>query len=131
MAPRSPTTIDLTGPFFTKDVAKTLRQNADAMFAAVAAEGESDVKAQSVGFRHETGAFREGVRGRSARLDGAPFRSPGAVVSQTHVYRWARGGVRQYRGGKVEASRHMFRRTAGRLRRAKKLNVAELLRGLQ
>jgi hypothetical protein len=40
------TTINNTGPFFTKDPAKTFRQNIRVMMAAIAAEGEADVKAQ-------------------------------------------------------------------------------------
>ena len=124
------TTIDKTGPFFTKDPALTFRANVDVLLAAIAAEAEEDVRAQSEPFR-DTGAFVAGVRGRTHRLDGAAFKTPTATVSQTHVYPWKNAGPRQYRGGKLEASRHMFRRTRSRIRGVNKLNSAELLKGLQ
>jgi hypothetical protein len=56
------------------------------------------------------------------------------IVSAQHIYPWkshlSAPANAQYRGGKVEARRHMFRRTAGRLRRAKAINMAELTKGL-
>ena len=124
------TTIDKTGPFFTHDPAKTFRQNIDALLEAIGAEGEADVKAQSEPHRL-TGAFVEGVLGRTHRLDGGAFKNPEVVVSQTHIYPWKNGGARKYRGGKFEAQYHVFRRTRGRLRGVNKLNSAELLKGLQ
>lgn len=124
------TTIKRTGPFFTHDPAKTFRANADVLMEAIAREGEADVQAQTSAFKHPSGAFREGVQGRTHRLDGAPFKHPGVVVSQTHVYPWKSGAPKQYRGGRAEAVYHMFRRTRGRIRAVNKLNAAELLKGL-
>lgn len=127
---RFATTITRTGPFFEKDPAKTFRQNADVLMEAIASEGERDVQAQTSAFKAPSGAFREGVKGRTHRLDGAPFKHPGVVVSQTRVYAWKSAGSRQYRGGKAEAIYHLFRRTRSRIRAVNKLNAAELLKGL-
>ena len=127
---RIKTTIDRTGPFFQHDPAKTFRENEDAMMAAVAEAGEREAKIIASPFR-VTGAFQEGIRGRDRRLTGAPFTRPTAVVSQTHIYPWKSAGVRQYRGGKLEASRHIFRLTSKRVGSVRALNQAELLKGLQ
>jgi len=121
-----PTTIDLSGPFFTRDPRRTFRSNARAMLEAMAREGEQDVKVQ---FPVYTGAGQAGVRGRVAALSGRPW-AVTMVVSQQHVYPWPGGGPKQYRGGRLEARKHMFRTTAGRLRRAKAINMAELVKGL-
>ena len=137
------TTIKKTGPFFHVDPAKTFRANCDTMFAAIAREGESDIKAQAEPHRL-TGHFIEGVQGRSRRLDGAPFKNPGVTVSQLLAYPWKghtteagaasavmirgyRAGA-QYRGGKLAPP--WFRRTRARIRSVMKFNRAELLKGL-
>ena len=123
------TTIRRTGPFFEKDPALTFRQNADRLMAAIAAEGEADVRAQTAqASKTPSTEFLPGVVGRDHRLDGAPFKHPGAVVSQTHVYPWKSAGSRQYRGGKF--GKPIFRRTGGRIRSVRKVNQAELLRGI-
>lgn len=118
--------VEFSGPFFTKDIKKTFRQNARAMLDGMAREGEDAVKRESP---VRTGAFRAGVRGRVASLGGKPWMLT-AVISQTHVYRWPKGGQKQYRGGKLEARRHMFRRTASALRRSRAAAMADLTRGL-
>ena len=125
------TTISTKGPFFAHDPALTFRANADRLMAAVAAEGEADVRAQvESGVASPSRHFAPGVVGRTHRLDGAPFKQPGAVVSQTYVYPWRSGAPRQYRGGKLEARLHAFRRTKARVGRVKRLNQAELLKGI-
>ena len=153
---RFKTTMDLTGPFFETDPTKTLEENARRMLAAMAAEGQADVRAQIRPHNRQTrmvdaGYMEEGVFGRVNKLDSSPFAKPSMVVSAQRIYPWGghasigphigglsadstmvggfRGGA-QYRGGKLEKSIHMFRRTAGRMRRSRKLNAAELLKGL-
>ena len=146
------TTIKKTGPFFHVDPAKTFRANCDTMFAAIAREGESDIKAQAEPHRL-TGHYIAGVQGRSRRLDGAPFKNPGATVSMIDPYPW-RGHTREkgaasavvvrffrtgasaegyragawYLGGKLAMP--WFRRTRSRIRSVMKFNRAELLKGL-
>jgi hypothetical protein len=122
------TSIDLTGPFFEKDPALTLRQNIRAMLAAMAAEGEADVRAQAEP-KSLTGAFAAGVKGRVDSLTGKPWHLT-AIVSQTHVYRWPKGGPKGYRGGKHEKRHGFFKRTGQRLRRSRAVNTAELVKGL-
>lgn len=122
------TRISLSGPFFQKDPAKTLEQNIQAMLEAVAREGEQDVTAQAAGHQR-TGAFYAGIEGRVRSIRGRHWLAT-AVVSQSHVYPWPGGGSRQYRGGKLEARYHMFRRTASRLRRSRAVNQAELTKGM-
>lgn len=131
---RSFTTIDLTGPFFEKDPAKTVRQNVRVMMEAMAREAESDVKAQ---IPSKSGETARGIRGRVQSLAGKPW-AVTMVVSQQRAFPWKHMGTRGfvgrgeavYRGGKLEAKLHMFRRTAGRLRRSRAVNTAELTKGL-
>lgn len=122
-------TFSKTGPFFTKDPEKTLQANARVMMEAMAAAGETEAKSLATPYR-VTGDFIGGVVGRTHRLDGMPFKHPGLVVSQTFIYPWKSAGARQYRGGKLEAARHIFRVAYSRIRSVRKLNVAELLKGL-
>lgn len=125
--------ITKTGPLFTADIDKTLGENFRTLMEAIAREGEADVRAQS-----PAGAFSQGVRGRVESLHGKRWYR-NAVVSQTYIYPWSvphgqRGfkgrDEAQYRGGKLEGRRHMFRRTASRLRSARAINQAELAKGL-
>lgn len=131
---RSFTTIDYTGPFFEKDPTKTLRQNVRIMLEAMAREGESDVRAQIPSKSGDTAA---GIHGRVKNLEGKPW-AVTMVVSQQRVFPWKKRGARgfvgrgeaEYRGGKLEAKLHMFRRTSGRLSRSRAVNMAELTKGL-
>lgn len=128
------TTIDKSGPFFTKDPTKSFEQNARRMMDSMAAAAETEARSLAAPWspgHSGSGDFEEGIVGRTHRLDGAPFKHPGMVVSQTHVYPWKNAGARQYRGGKLEASRHVFRLTGSRMRGTRKVNVAELLKDLQ
>lgn len=119
--------IDLSGPLFTRDPKKTVRQNIRRMLEGLAQEGERTVQSQ---FPVYTGAGRAGVRGRVASLGGKPWHL-NAVVSQTHVYDWPNGGSAQYRGGKLERRIGMFRRTASAMRRSRAVLGANLVRDLE
>ena len=123
-----PTTIDLSGPFFDKDPARTLSENVQDMLEAFAQEGEGDVEAQATAHQR-TGAFLGGIEGRVRSVAGRHWLRT-AVISETHVYPWPGGGSKQYRGGKLEAKYHMFRTTTTRLRRSRAVNTAELTRGM-
>ncbi len=129
---KSFTTIDMTGPFFTRDPRKTFRANIRVLMKAIAEEGEADVKAQ-IGPHNRTGKTQAGVVGRVTALTGKTW-AVTAVVSQTRVFPWKvhRNSRAQaiYRGGRLEAKVHMFRRTTGRLRRARAINRVELTRGM-
>jgi hypothetical protein len=119
-------TIDLSGPLFTRDPGKTVRQNMRRAIEGLVEEGEHTV--QSL-WPVRTGRGRAGSRGRVTSLSGKPWFLTG-VVSATYVYPWPGGGSKQYRGGKVEAKHGMFRKTAAAMRRSRKVIAADLTRGL-
>ena len=141
---RSITTIDITGPFFEASADATFAENLRTMLEAIAAEGQADVRAQMA--PHSRSGFTEsGVIGRVKAMTGKEWWQT-AVVSQQHTFPWKghtteagdaaaamvgnyRAGA-QYRGGKLEAQFHFFRKTAGRLRRSRSVNIAELTKGL-
>lgn len=139
MGTKIATTIDLKGPFFTKQPGKTFRQNVRVMMAAVAAEGEADVQAQ----------LRAGEGNRRRISHGvAPDRVSGHAVGRVHSLGgnlWAvtavisvnNSGLTPAQGialmaaaAVVERQTHAFRRTTGRLRRARSVNTTELLKGI-
>lgn len=115
------TTLTMSGPFFTRDPRKTWAKNVDDLMADIAKQGQADVRSQ---WPVLTGAGRAGTRGFVQQKGGQPV----AVVAALHVYPWPGNSSGQYRGGKVERKRHMFRRTAGRI--GKRVKV-DLLKGLQ
>jgi len=124
----------MSGPFFQRDSGQTFRQSVRRAMQGLAQEGEAMVKSQ---FPVRSGRSRAGVRGRAESLNGKQWFMT-AVVSQTRVFPWQNKGKRGfagrgeavYRGGKLEAQRHMFRRTASALRRSRKVLHADLTRGL-
>lgn len=126
MASRKPTTIVLTGPFFKTQPSLTFRKNVRVMLESMEEEGTSDVQVQ---YPVLTGAGQAGVVGRVHSLAGRPWALT-FVISEQHVYPWPHGGMKQYRGGKTEARRHMYRTTASRLRKSRAVNNAELAKGL-
>jgi hypothetical protein len=132
-------TIDLSGPFFTKDPAKTFRQNIRVLMAAVAAEGEADVRAQLQSGQSSRAPLRGitpnrvsgHVHGRVRSLSGRPW----AVTAVTSVNASGLSGRQAVRlmaaGSLLEGRTHAFRRTTSRLRKAKAINKVELLKGLR
>ena len=126
---RVATSIDLSGPFFRYDPVKTFSANQIDMLEAFAAEGQEDVQTQVAAAGYGGGNFYEGVVGRVKALSGKQWRAT-AVISQTHVYPWAGGGQKQYRGGKLEARHGFFRKTKSRLGRSRAVNRAELTKGM-
>jgi hypothetical protein len=140
-------TATLRGPFFEKDAEATFDENARRLFAEIAKRGEDDVRAILEAYPTKTGVTAKLVEGRSMRLDGMPFKQPGAVVTQTRVFPWKGhtlfGGsaaaeiVNGYRagaiymGGRWEAQPKAFRTVRSRLGREWKKNLqAELLKGI-
>lgn len=139
MAPRYKTSIDLSGPFFEKDPAKTFRQNVRVMLAALAEEGEEDVK----------GALRLGqfgrapisagvtparvadhVKGRVRSLKGKPWAMNAVVSVNNSGLSQRQGKALMAAASKLEGQTHAFRRTTSRLKRSRKINERELLKGL-
>jgi hypothetical protein len=138
MPSRFVTTIDKSGPFFTNDPAKTFRQNIRVLMDAIAKEGEADVKAQlqagSSG-RARISALGDRVAdhtvGRTSSIGGKRW-AVTAVVSVNNLgWSRAQGISLMAAASMVERETHSFRRTTGRLRRARAINTAELLRGIK
>ena len=78
------TTIDISGPFFSKDPTKTFAENVQKMLEAMAREGEEDAKAQVSGLAgrmsHYTGWTTRTITGRVKNKSGKHWRKT-AVVS--------------------------------------------------
>jgi len=142
MARRSPTTIDTSGPFFTKDPRKTFRQNIRTMMARVAEEGEQDIQAQqhagesgrapisysSAGWSGDR--VSDHVVGRVESLRGKPWQVTAVISVNNSGFSTSQGIALMAAHAEVERQTHAFRRTTGRLRRSRKVNAAELLKGL-
>lgn len=132
------TTIDTKGPFFTKDVRKTLRANIKDLMNAIAAEGEADVVAQlrsGEGGRKPMRGIAPArvsghVHGRTASLSGKPWQVTAVVSVNNSGFSRKQGITLMAAASKVEGQTHAFRRTTGRLRRSQKANTSELLKGL-
>lgn len=133
---RIATTISYKGPFFERDVNKTLAENVRLMMEGIAREGEEDVKAQleataanraplSIG-----GRVSERIEGRIHSLANAPWWQ-NAVISPSRSGLGAREAIALYAGAsRVEGETGIIKRTTTRLRRAKAVQLAELTRGL-
>lgn len=135
---KTATVISLEGPFFEKDPVKTFRQNVRVLMDNTAELGEADVKAK----------LRQGEPRRLPMRGIQPERISGHVIGRTSNLagkRWAvsavvsvnKSGSSKRQGttlmaaaATIERRDHVFRRTTARLRRARKLNQAELLKGL-
>lgn len=137
MASKLATTIDLSGPFFRKNPRLTFRQNVQVLMAAVAVEAEADVRAQ---MRQSDGSRKpirvlgdhtsDHVIGRTRSLKGKQWAVTAVVSVNNSGFTKAGGTSLMAAGASVERRTHAFRRTTGRMRKAKALNTAELLRGL-
>ena len=138
------TTLTTKGPFFQADPSRTFRQNVRVMMAAVAAEGESDVKAQLKAGESQRYPLGGGIK---------PGRVSGHVVGLGPISKLSRTrregglaavvfvnntGFTKKQGTKLmaaashlEGTVHAFRKTKNRIARSRKVNEAELLKGLQ
>lgn len=120
-------TIDLTGPFFKGDPAKTFLRNVRDLMAAVAEEGEADVRAQLEQGQGTRAPISAGVqparvsghvRGRAVSLKGRKWAYT-AVVSVNNQGLTKRQGIAlMAAAASLEQRTHAFRRTATRLRKA-------------
>lgn len=140
MAGRFTTTITKEGPFFRNSPVLTFRQNVRKMMAAVAAEGAADVVGQMQVGESGRVPISRGIQparvsghvvGRVAGISGKPWAvtakvsALGAGLSRTDAI------ALHAAAATIERRDHPFRRTAGRLRRSRAVNQAELLKGLQ
>jgi hypothetical protein len=131
------TTIHLGGPFFRKDPTKTFRGNVRVMMAAVAAEGEADVKAQLAAgeggrlpIRRLGNRVRHHVVGRTRSIAGKQWAVTAVVSVNNSRFTKAQGISLMAAAASVESRVHAFRKTKNRIGRSRKTNMAELLKGL-
>jgi hypothetical protein len=125
--------MDLSGPFFQSDPAKTFRRNIRDFMDEVVEVGAEDVRVQlraGQGSRAAISATGERVAdyvvGRTSNLSGKRWAVTG-VVSVRPVGLSRRGAISvMAAAARVEAQTHAFRRTTSRLRKAK----TDLLKGL-
>jgi hypothetical protein len=136
------TTIDRSGPFFTNNPGKTFRQNARSMMRAIAIEGQTDVIAQllvtqsgrdqisvaSVQPRRVAGHVAAGVPYTPDRSKTGQIRANVYVPNFGMSKKEAQSLMAAY--SRVEGETGAFKRTTTRLRQAKAVNRAELLKGL-
>lgn len=138
MAPRTTTTIDVSGPFFTKNIEATLAANARTMMAALAAEGERDVVAQlrsGQSTRDPIAALADHVadhaKGRVRGVQTGTAWKLHAVISVNNIgFSKEEGTSLMAAAATVEREIHAFRRTTSRLKRARAAQIAELTKGL-
>ena len=123
--------IRLEGPFFHRDVKKTFRDNARALLLALAYEGAIPIRQALNEHRSNRshGHAADGIRAELGAIDGSRWLISSAI-HQTNTYPWPGGGGRVYKGGKLEAKIHIFRRVYLALRRSRKIASANLTKGL-
>ena len=128
------TTIDVSGPFFTRDVTQTFRANVRAMLQAMAEEGAEDVRAQieahegdmprSVGWSRTRVAVRSHFPWREGRGYSLLWTSTQGMGKKEAVRTMAAMST-------IEGRWHPFRVTKNRLNKSKAVNYAELTKGLE
>lgn len=121
------TTISLDGPFFSRDPAKTFRKNVREYMAALAEQGESDVKAQlrqgeaaRAPVSRGVGRVSHHVRGRAQSLRGKPWASTAVVSVNNSGWSQAEGIALMAAAAEIESRTRVFKRTTSRLRKLRK-----------
>jgi hypothetical protein len=129
--------IDVSGPFFQRDPRKTFRANVRVMMRRIEEEGEADViQQQHVGegsraeISHGLGRVSQHVVGRVTSVTGRPWQVTAVVSVNNSGFSGAEGIALMAAASRVEAETHAFRRTTTRLRKARAINAAELLKGI-
>ena len=134
---RTGSQISLSGPFFERDPRKTFRQNARVMMQRIEEEGEGDVRQQMEAgesgraeISHDMGRVSQHVVGRVVSLTGKPWQVTAVISVNNSGFSPAEGIALMAAASRVESETHAFRRTTNRLRRARAVNAAELLKGI-
>jgi hypothetical protein len=132
------TTIKMTGPFFEHDPKKTFRQNVRSMMDAISVEAERDVQAQMrVGEASRAPISLLGdrvadhVRSRTTNLAGHRWAVTAVVSVNNRNFGPSQGIALMAAAATVERDIGAFRKMTSRMRRARAVNQAELLKGLQ
>jgi len=127
--------VELSGPFFTRDPRQTVRQNIRRMMDALAAEMEGGVRtgmeAASGSMPAWTGWTRDHVVGRTSSLSGRRWGLT-AVVSANTAGMDRTGAIRtKAAAASIERRFHPFRRTTQRANRARAVLAANLTAGIE
>jgi hypothetical protein len=137
MARSFQTRITTTGPFFTRDPAKTLSENIHTMMKAIASEGATDVRGQMrMGENSRAPVKALGthvsshVVGELRRYPVGPNYSLRVIVRNRGLSR-AQGISLMAAASYVEGATRAFAKTRRRIMAARAINTAELTRGLQ
>jgi hypothetical protein len=139
MGTKITTTIDLSGPFFTKDIRRTMRSNIEDLVAAIAEEAETDVSAQLAAGEAGRALISAGVQparlsshviGRVRSIGGKDWHRTAVVSINNTGFTKKQGTALMAAASVVEGKTHAFRRTTARLRKSRAVNQAELLKGL-
>jgi len=130
------TSIRKTGPFFRNDPGRTFAQNAHSMMLGVAREGAADVRGQLAAGNASRAPIAELGDHVSDHVAGELRRRPQGPNYTAAVFVANRGFTRKEAkslmaaASTLEGRQHAFRKTAGRIARARSVNVDELLRGI-
>lgn len=129
------TRVDFSGPFFTRDPGKTLRGNVRDLMEALAAEMESDVRAQITGHAgdmpYSTGWTYQHTIGRTESYNGKRWAAT-AVVSANTAGMSAEDAIRtKAAAATIERRWHPYRKTARSVRSSRALLRANLTEGLE
>jgi len=131
--------VDFKGPFFKRDPVKTYRANQRDLMDKLAAEGERDVKLQMQAGQAQRYPLGGGIRpgrvsghvvGRTSNLAGKRWQATAYVTVRNQGFTAKQGIKLMAAASWLETSIHPFRRTIGRMRRARALITADLLKGL-
>lgn len=128
-----------SGPFFRHDPKLTFRANARVMLKAIADEAAADIQAQLQSGQEARSQIKVGGGRVSAEVEGytrgVRSGNPWALTARVHIKNTgltkARAVSLHAAGSRLESRIHAFRKTTSAMRRAKALNRAELLKGLQ
>jgi len=131
------TSIHYDGPFFTKDPRKTFRQNIRTMMRAIAEEAQQDIETQ---MRHNQGRrapiaelgdhVSSHVVGRVKSLRGKPWQVTAVISVNNTGFTPAQGISLMAAASEVESQTGAVKRTTSRIRKSRKVNAAELLKGI-
>lgn len=130
--------VELKGPFFTKDVRKVIRANALEMVRDLAEEGEAAVQQSLVpGGGRLTGDYAESIQGRTRSLQGKPWQVTAVVSATRHLEMPGHRGFGLFLETGVKGTRKtsfrglgIFRRVGAKLRRSSRTRRHDLTRGL-
>ena len=127
MATRVRYDIDLSGPFFTKDVKKTVRENMRVALLETVTQGRDIVQQQlTPGHGYLTGRLSSHIQAANKSLSGQPWALSAVVRSTVNQVMPGHKGYAM----KIEAKYHMFRNARAAMRRAGKLLRANYTKGL-